>query len=259
MMQASSDDGTMKSIVVNNDNTVTITAQNSDSYLYSKMPCLDMSSIYGGISMKVKAPLGASFTIQMGSVDTCGSSNFTTQSFTTRQLGWTFDGTLKSFSFPLSKFTDIDLTKVSQIYLTALSWQITLGPMSFYCGNTPSDYPVPVHLVNAQSQFQVATPAGTAGTLLIDRFESEDTNSLNQWHGCDEDCVTATFAANQVTLSTNDSDLAWYSSLADKCADISAYSQSYLHIAYSGSNKFTISLQQANAACNPSVAPYTET
>ncbi len=137
MMQASSDDGTMKSIVVNNDNTVTITAQNSDSYLYSQMPCLDMSSIYGGISMKVKAPLGASFTIQMGSVDTCGSSNFTTQSFTTRQLGWTFDGTLKSFSFPLSKFTDIDLTKVSQIYLTALSWQITLGPMSFYCGQHP--------------------------------------------------------------------------------------------------------------------------
>lgn len=259
MMQASSDDGTMKSIVVNNDNTVTIAPQNSDSYMYSQMGCIDVADVYGGISMKVKAAAGTTFTIQMASSSSCGDQTVKTQSFTTRQLGWTFDGTLRSYSFPLDKFSGVDPTKMYQIYLTGLSRAITLGPMAFYCGDDATDYPAPPHPVNAQAQFQVSTPAGTAGTLLIDRFDAEDANALGQWHGCDEDCVTYEFGDGGVSLRTNDSDLAFYTAFADKCADVTAYAKSYLHIAYSGSNKFSIALSQANAACNPNQAPYPET
>ncbi len=259
LMQASSDDGTMKSIVVSNDNTVTIVPQSTDSYFYSQFPCLDVANIYGGISVKVKAAAGTSFSIQLSSTDACGSTNIQTATVTTQQLGWSFDGTFQSFSFPLSQFANLDTTKMYQIYLTALTQPIALGPLAFYCGDDASYFPAPAHPVNQQTQFQVATPAGTAGELLIDQFDSEDTNALGQWHGCDEDCVTFAYGTNQVTLQTNDSDLAWYTSFADKCADISAYAGSYVHVAYSGSNKFTIALAQANAACNQDVAPYPET
>ncbi|CAK7198154.1 hypothetical protein SEUCBS139899_000812 [Sporothrix eucalyptigena] len=263
MYQPSSDDGTMKSIVVNNDNTVVITPQSTDSYFYSQMPCIDAAGIYGGVSLKIKASRGTKFTVQLASVDVCNSGNYTnTQTLSTTDLGWTFDGTLRPYSVPLDKFPQVDKTKVSMIFFSSLTEPVTFGPMAFYCGTKASEFPAPVHPVNPQSQFSVPAPAetGSASTsLLIDQFTDPDSNALGQWHGCDEDCVTSVMENNRVQLYTNDSDLAWYSSLADKCADITAFKDAYLHIPYSGSNKFTVSLQQANRDCNPDVAPYPET
>ena len=40
---------------------------------------------------------------------------------------------------------------------------------------------------------------------------------------------------------------------------MTSYKGSYLHIAYSGTNAFTVALQQHNAACNESANPYPET
>ncbi|KIH92250.1 hypothetical protein SPBR_02305 [Sporothrix brasiliensis 5110] len=263
MYQPSSDDGTMKSIVVNNDNTVSIAPVSTDSYLYSQMPCVDTVGAYGGVSLRIKAARGTQFSVQLSSVDVCGSGNYTQQqTLSTADLGWTFDGSLRAYSFPLSKFGRVDPAKVSMIYFSSLTAPITLGPMAFYCGTRVSEIPAPAHPVNPQSQYSVPAPAETGSahtSLLIDHFGSEDSNALGQWHGCDEDCVTSVIQANTVRLQTNDSDLAWYSSLADKCADITAFKDAYLHIPYSGSNKFSISLQQANADCNPDAAPYPET
>ncbi len=264
MFQPSSDDGTMKSIVVNNDNTVTIVPQSADSYFYSQLPCVDTAGVYGGIAMRIKAPRGTSFTVQLASTNSCSTdstsgSGARTQTVSTADLGWAFDGRMRAYSFPLAKFPDVDPVKLSMIYFSALSGTVTFGPLAFYCGSRPSEFPAPAHPVNPQDQYQVPAPAATEGSLLIDQFTNADTNELGQWHGCDEDCVAATIRGNSVTLKTNDSDLSWYSSLADRCADISAFSDSYLHIPYSGSTKFSVSLQQANKDCNPDVAPYPET
>jgi hypothetical protein len=62
-----------------------------------------------------------------------------------------------------------------------------------------------------------------------------------------------------MTVSTNDSDLGWNTQLGAHCTDIRSYSGSYLHIAYTGSVKFSVALQQHNAACNESIQPYPET
>ncbi len=48
-------------------------------------------------------------------------------------------------------------------------------------------------------------------------------------------------------------------SLSGTCKDLTPYSEHYPHIVYSGSNKFSISLQQHNAACNEHQKPYPET
>jgi peptidoglycan/xylan/chitin deacetylase (PgdA/CDA1 family) len=47
--------------------------------------------------------------------------------------------------------------------------------------------------------------------------------------------------------------------LTNKCADMRSYSGAYLHIAYSGSNKFSVAMQQHNSQCNEKIAPFPET
>ena len=78
------------------------------------------------------------------------------------------------------------------------------------------------------------------------------------WHGGD-DGMTVTFGNNMITIRTNDSDLGWNTQLANKCADMRGYKDAYLHIAYSGSNKFSVAMQQHNAQCNDQIKPYPET
>lgn len=260
MLQATSDDGTMKSITVNNDNSVTLVPTDKNSYFYSQFPCVDASSLYGGISLSINAAARTTFDVQLGSVSQCGGDNLKTVSVSSSSLGWNFDGTMQKVYLPFSKFKGLDLTKMHEIFFSGLSKQITIGPMAFYCGNTASWAPAPAHTTNPSQETTVPAPPGSQAALVIDKFDNEDQNALNQWHGCEEDCVTAKFSKNNgVTLSTTDSDLGWYTTLAETCADISAFKDSYLHITYSGSTKFTISLQQANSACNPDVAPYPET
>jgi peptidoglycan/xylan/chitin deacetylase (PgdA/CDA1 family) len=260
LLQPSADDNTMSSVVVNNDNTVTLTPKDENSYWYSQFPCVDARDWFGGISMKIKAPSGTQFSIELASSRSCGSSNsLTKQSFSSRELGWTFDGSFKSFNLPLRLFDEIDQSKLAHIFITGLNRAVSLSPIGFYCGDRPSDFPSPPHIVNAQNQYTVSTPSGNAGTLLIDKFDNEDRNALGQWHGCEEDCVKSSFRNSQVTLQTNDSDLSWYVAFADKCADITDYKDSYLHISYTGSNKFTIALQQANPTCDSKLKPWPET
>ncbi len=47
--------------------------------------------------------------------------------------------------------------------------------------------------------------------------------------------------------------------LGDSCTDLSPYSQHYLHIVYSGSAEFTVSLQQHNTLCDEKARPFPET
>ena len=260
MILPTSDDGTMKSVVVSNNNRLTLTPQNKDSYFFSKTGCLDAEDIYGGLSLRIKAPRGATFSVQLSSPARCGDeedSKFATQS--TRDLGWTFDGTEKLYSIPFSKFRELDLNKVATIFFSEFSGSVTFGPLAFYCGDTPSEYEVPATTAPPGPSFTVPAPSSTAKPLVIDKFGgNEDENDLGFWHGGDEG-LSLTWGRNQLTIKADDSDYAFYTQLSESCGDLRDLDGSYLHIQYSGSNKFSIALQQHNSKCDESIAPYPET
>lgn len=259
MLEPSSDDGTMSSIVVNDHNHVTITPNSTDSYFYSITTCVNTQNIYGGISLPINAPAGTTFGIQLGSPDACGNDTDTANIYkTATELGWTFDGTEQLYSIPFSKFTGLDVTKVHTIFFTDLNNAVTFGPMAFYCGDAPVEYSVPATTAPSGPTSTVAAPSGTASSLVIDNFSSDGANSLGFWHGAD-DGMSLTWGSTALTIRSDDADYAFYTQMSGSCSDYTSYSGSYLHIAYSGSNRFSVALQQHNSQCDESIAPYPET
>ncbi|KAK1979370.1 hypothetical protein LZ30DRAFT_597012 [Colletotrichum cereale] len=258
MLQPSSDDGTMNKVEVAS-NRVKLTPNNKESYFYSKTACTNVQAKgYGGISLRIKANKGATFGVQLASATTCSGEDTTFGFQTTSQLGWTFDGTEKLYSLPFSKFSTIDLSKVSSVLFTTLSGPVQFGPMSFYCGTIPSEYVVKTLPSATPTASTVAAPSGTAAAKLIDDFSLKDQNSLGQWHGGDsEDAVK--WVKGKVTIKAPDADFSYYTQFEKSCADLTSFDGSYLHIAYTGSNKFTIAMQQHNSQCNDAIAPFPET
>ncbi|KAK8059500.1 hypothetical protein PG996_009430 [Apiospora saccharicola] len=238
LLKSSSDDGTMKSVVVR-DNKVTFTPKNTDSYWYSQVGCMDARD-YGGISLRISAPAGSQFDVQLASTTgACGTEDSKSVTLTTRQLGWTFDGTEKLYSIPFDKFSGVDLSKLETFYISNLRKPVTFGPPS-------------------EPTATVGAPPSQATNIVVDQFKNADTNALGEWHGGDEG-LQLTFRNNKMTLKTNDSDLMWNTQLTEKCRDMRDWQDAYLHIAYSGSNKFSIALQQHNAKCDESIQPFPET
>ncbi|EFQ27544.1 hypothetical protein CGRA01v4_03100 [Colletotrichum graminicola] len=258
MLQPSSDDGTMTKIEVAS-NRVKLTPNNKNSYFYSKTACTNIQAKgYGGISLRIKASRGTTFGVQLASSTTCGGEDTAFGFQTTSELGWAFDGTEKLYSLPFSKFTTIDLSKVSSILFTTLPEPVQFGPMSFYCGTVPSEYVVKTPPSATATASTVAAPSSTAAAKLIDDFSAKEQNSLGQWHGGDnEDAVK--WVKGKVTIQAPDADFAYYTQFENSCADLTSYDGSYLHIAYTGSNKFTIAMQQHNSQCNDAIAPFPET
>ncbi|KAI1452744.1 carbohydrate esterase family 4 protein [Annulohypoxylon moriforme] len=257
LLKSSSDDGTMKSIVVKN-NRVTFTPTDTDSYFYTQLGCIDAEA-YGGVSLRISAPAGTTFDVQLSSTrGTCGTERTSDVVLSTRQLGWTFDGTEQLYSIPFSKFDGLDLSKFEMVYISNLRKAVTFGPMSLYCGEEVVEYIPPSVVEPSGPSETVPAPVGKATNLVIDTFSNKDTNALKQWHGADEG-MTLTFRKNTMTLKTNDSDLMWVTQVADTCRDLSEFDGSYLHIAYTGSKLFTVSLQQHNEKCNNNIYPYPET
>lgn len=259
MGQASSDDGSMSSIAVSG-HRVMLSPKNTDSYFYSQFGCVNAANKYGGISLRIRAARGTSFAVTLAYTDTCGASNAKTVTLTTAQLKWTFDGTEKLYWFPFSVFTGVDTTKLTMIYFSSFNAAAIFGPMSFYCGSTASEYIAPAGSPTSPpvTRSTTAHPVPAKG-FVIDNFANTDTNALGEWHGGDEDGMTLTFGNNELTIRTNDSDLAWNTQLTSKCADLRSYAGGYLHIAYTGSNKFSVALQQHNAQCDDKIKPYPET
>ncbi|RWA04668.1 hypothetical protein EKO27_g10429 [Xylaria grammica] len=99
----------------------------------------------------------------------------------------------------------------------------------------------------------------TATSLVIDAFANKNTNALGQWHGTEDEGLTVTYGSNKMTLKTADADLGWFTQVSETCRDMRAFDGSYLHIAYTGSNKFTVALQQHNAQCDNDAQPYPAT
>jgi peptidoglycan/xylan/chitin deacetylase (PgdA/CDA1 family) len=256
MLQPSSDDGTMESIMVH-DHRVTITPKN-DNYFYSQVGCFNARDSYGGISLRIRAPPGTTFTVQLSSASACGGANDANVDQTTSQLGWDFDGTERLYMVPISNYRGLDTSKITQILFSGLSKPITLGPMAFSCGNSPIEYIVPPPPTAGGPEPTVPAPPGRASALLIDQFSSSDTNALGFWHGAD-DGMTLTWGHNHLIIASPDPDYSFYTQVSASCMDMSAYNDGYLHIAYSGNNAFSVALQQHNEQCNEKIAPYPET
>ncbi len=259
MIQPTSDDGTMKSVVVSSNNRVTLTPTNTDSYFYSQTTCVNAENLYGGLSLRINAPRRTTFSIELSSPENCGdeeTSNVVTRS--TSDLGWTFDGSEKLYSIPFSQFGGLDITKVKTVFFSGFSGAVTFGPLAFYCGDTPSEYEVPATTAPPGPTSTVPAPSSTASPLVIDQFSNEEGNALGFWHGADEG-MSLTWGRNQLTIKADDADYGFYTQLSEGCDDITRFDGSYLHIQYSGSNKFTVALQQHNSECNENIAPYPET
>lgn len=257
LLKSSSDDGTMKSIVVKN-NRVTFTPVDTDSYFYTQLGCIDAKA-YGGVSLRISAPAGTTFDVQLSSTKgACGGEATTDVTLTTKQLGWTFNGKEQLYSIPFSKYSGVDWSKFEMVFIANLKKAVTFGPMALYCGEKVAEYVPPAVVEPTSPTETVPAPASKATNLVIDQFSNADENALNQWHGADEG-MTLTFKKNTMTLQTNDSDLMWVTQVAETCRDLTEFDDSYLHIAYTGSNLFTIALQQHNEKCNNDIYPYPET
>ncbi|KAF2475117.1 glycosyl hydrolase [Lindgomyces ingoldianus] len=260
MLEPTSDDGTMTSLVVGSPsaNRVTLTPKGTDSYFYSQTGCLNAKNIYGGLSLRVKAPAGTTFSIQLESSSTCEVGKTVQVVQTTSQLGWTFDGTEKVYTIPFSKYTNLDTSKIVTIFFTGFTKAVSFGPLAFYCGTTGSEYIVTTTTPPAGPSSTVAAPTGTAAALVIDKFASKDSNALGFWHGGD-DGMGLTWGSSKLTIKSTDSDYSFYTQVSGSCSDFSKYKDSYLHIAYSGTTAFSVALQQHNSGCNENVSPFPET
>lgn len=257
MLRPSSDDGTMKSIKVQ-DNTVVLTPKNTDSYFYTQLGCMDARP-YGGISLRISAPSGTQFDVQLASTKgKCGGDDMVSGTLSTKQLGWTFNGREQLYSIPFSKYSGIDWTKFNMLFIANLKKAVTLSPVALYCGNKVVEYIAPAPMEPAEPTETVAAPPSKATNLIVDQFRNADQNALGEWHGGDEG-LALTFRDNKMTLQTNDADLMWNTQVSGTCRDMRAYQDAYLHIAYSGSNKFSVALQQHNEKCDEEIAPFPET
>jgi peptidoglycan/xylan/chitin deacetylase (PgdA/CDA1 family) len=261
MLLPSSDDGTMKSVVVGSPspNRCTITPVNRNSYWFTQFGCVNAIGKYGGISMRIQAPRGTSFTVQLGFVRICGDANPITIDVNTSELGWTFDGTERLYYLKWSQIRGLDASKLNTLLFAGLTRAITLGPISMFCGDAPSEYIVPsVSTSRNTISATVPAPAGRATAFVIDRFSRKDANDLGFYRAADEG-MKLTWGQNQVMVISPDPDYSLYTQVATTCADWSGYNGNYLHVSYIGSTDFSIGLQQHNSQCNENIAPYPET
>ncbi|KAF2865472.1 glycosyl hydrolase [Massariosphaeria phaeospora] len=260
LLEPTSDDGTMTSLEVNkpSKNRVTITPKDTSSYFYSQLGCTNAKDRYGGISLRIKAAAGTTLSIQLESSVNCDTGSTIQASQTSQQLGWTFDNTEKLYTIPFNKFSNLDTGKLVTLFISGISKPVSFGPMAFYCGSTAKEYIVSTTSVAAGPSSTVAAPTGTAAALVVDKFANANQNALGFWHGGDEG-MTTTYANGRLTIKSTDADYSFYTQVSGSCSDFTKYKGSYLHIAYSGSTKFTVALQQHNSKCDAAIAPYPET
>ncbi|KMP00189.1 hypothetical protein CISG_02742 [Coccidioides immitis RMSCC 3703] len=94
--------------------------------------------------------------------------------------------------------------------------------------------------------------------LVIDTFDVPGSNNLGGWAGPDEG-MPAEYGPGYLHLTPSDPDMNFHTRLGPYCLDMSEYMNMYLHISFSGTDKFTVSLTQNNEWCDQTRAPYPET
>jgi len=255
-----SDDSTMTSVTVGKPATNRVEfVPKADSYFYSQFPCVDAKNKgYNGISLRIKAPAGASLNVQLDSSDGCDATNAKSFYASAADLGWTFNGQEKLYTIPFSKFSGLNTAKITTILFSGFSGTTSFGPMAFYSGNS-GEYVAPPTAADPGATATVPAPSNpSASGLVIDKFANANSNAMGNWHGGDEG-MTLKYASNKLTITSPDADYAFYTQVSSGCSDFTKYKGSYLHIAYSGTTDFTVAFQQHNSKCDTAIAPYPET
>lgn len=256
MLEPSSSDGSALTLTVGkpSKNHVEVAPKDTSGYFYSQFGCFNAKTKgHTGISLRIKAPRGATFSIQLDSSSSCDPTAATSFFQSTSELGWTFDGTEKLYTIPFSKFSGLDQSKITTLLFSTFTQTVSFGPMAFYCGNS-GEYVVSTTEPASAPTATVAAPTGTAAAYVIDKFAGADSNAQGFWHGGD-DGMGLTYSGG-LTIKSTDADYSFYTQVSGSCSDFSKYKGSYLHIAYSGSTKFSVAFQQHNSACNSEIAPY---
>ncbi|KAI9647862.1 hypothetical protein NHQ30_004250 [Ciborinia camelliae] len=264
MLKPTSDDGTMApvagrvdtatSVIVAN-NHMTLTPANDNSYWFTMFGCLKATDRYGGIGLTIKAAEGTTMGIELQTSKTCSSDNPTLIDVSSGDLGWTFDGTEKFYTIPFSKFQGLDTDNLISLLFSGISNPITFGPISFYCGSTGTAYPVPNTVAVIEPSSTIPPTTGPS-EYVIDTFGNADSNDLGFYHGGEE---PGTFkqSGNKLTINMKgNADLGWNTQISNGCVDFTPNDNGYLHIAFTGSNAFTIALQQHNPTCDQNLSPF---
>jgi Polysaccharide deacetylase len=257
LQESSSDDGTMKSVIVDTSkkNHVTFTPANTNSYWYTEFGCLSATNKYGGIGFTATAVKGSTFSVDIQTSASCDSGNYVSHIVSSATLGITFDGTEKYYTLPFSKFANLDLGHITAIQFLGFNHAVKYGPIAAYCGTTGKAFAVPATVPVVEPSSTI--PATTGPTsYVIDAFANADSNALGHYHGGD-DATTYKLSGGKIIFNTaGNSDLSWYTQVTDTCTDLTKQDSSYLHIAYTGSNAFSVALQQHNSKCDETINPY---
>lgn len=98
--------------------------------------------------------------------------------------------------------------------------------------------------------------------LSIDTFRNPDSNDLGFWHGVGGD-LPVEYGANYVRLFPSDPDHVYHTVLSSEgnCCSLRLYKEnkSFLHVVFSGTDRFSVTLNQHNQDCDSGRNPYPET
>ncbi|PTU21839.1 hypothetical protein P175DRAFT_0477449 [Aspergillus ochraceoroseus IBT 24754] len=95
--------------------------------------------------------------------------------------------------------------------------------------------------------------------LIVDTFTDAERNNIGFWHGPSSTLATE-YGDGYVRLHASDPDENYHTQLAPAtCFDMQPYRDMYLHVVFSGTTKFSISLNQHNEECDSRRSPFLET
>ncbi|KAL3470949.1 hypothetical protein BJX99DRAFT_263729 [Aspergillus californicus] len=111
---------------------------------------------------------------------------------------------------------------------------------------------LPNHTVSAQH-------TKTSPYMVIDTFNNKERNDFGFWHGPSTNLATE-YGNGYVRLYSSDPDQNYHTELGPAtCFDMRPYHNMYLHLVFSGTTKFSISLNQHNEKCDSRHSPFVET
>jgi len=94
----------MRSAIVANDH-VTLIPVDSKSYFYTSFGCINATNTYGGIGLLISAPVHTVITVELRTSKLCIVDNPTIIGVTSKELGWSFDGTEKFLHHSIRKMS----------------------------------------------------------------------------------------------------------------------------------------------------------
>lgn len=98
----------------------------------------------------------------------------------------------------------------------------------------------------------------TAAPFVIDSFQNSGSNDVGGWSGPGEG-MPIEYGDGYLNLYPTTPDMDFHTRVSSSCLDMTGYMDMYLHIAFSGTDKFSISFTQNNDECNELKAPYPAT